>query len=181
MSTHRQSAVHRALGDAFHKLPAEVQKTHDNGGSLRLAGTADVEVAPGIVPKLICWAVGLPREGANQAVSVQFETDERGTDRWVRNFSGRIYRSTMRAGTRAGEGKLVERLGLFTTTFNLAAYPDRLTFDIVGFKVLGLPMPSPLAVSCHASETGNGVYFFFDITIEVGFLGKLIRYRGRLR
>ena len=176
----RQSAVHRAVGDAFLKLPAEVQKAHDNGGSLLLCGLADVEVKPGILPRLICWAVGLPRGGANQTVSVHFITDESGTDRWVRNFAGRVYRSTMRAGTNAGEGKLIEQLGLFTATFDLAANADRLTFDIVEFKVLGLPLPGLLAVHCHAFETGDGGYFIFDITIGMGFLGNLIRYRGRL-
>lgn len=181
MPANRPSAVHRALGDNFFALPAEVQDAHDTCGALRLCGRADVEVKPGRISQLICWAVRLPRHGKNQPVSVDFCTDENGVDCWVRNFNGRIYKSTLRAGTGSERGKLIERLGIFTTVFVLAASSDRLTFDIERMKVLGLPLPRFLTVRCHAFETAEDGNFVFDITIEMGLLGKLIHYRGAMR
>jgi hypothetical protein len=180
MTPTRQSAIHRALGDAFLKLPAEVRDAHDNGGSLRLSGAADVWVKPGLLPRLVCWAVGLPRAGASQPVSVDFFTDKHGVDRWVRNFSGRVYKSTFTAEP-GGNGRVIERLGVFTIEFALAAEPGRLVFDIAGMKALGLPLPRFLAVACHAEESGDDGAFLFDIAIGMGVLGEIIRYRGRLR
>ena len=180
MITRRVSAVHRALGDAFLRLPAPVQNAHDNGGTFRLSGHADVEVKPGWLPRLICWAVGLPRHGAHQPVSVDFFTDENGVDRWVRNFAGRMYKSTLRPGTGAHEGKLIENLGIFTTIFGVAADTGRLTFDIERVTALGLPLPGILSVRCHAFETGDGGAFVFDIAIDMGLTGRLIRYRGTM-
>ncbi len=180
MQRQRISAVHRALGDTFFMLPAEVQNAHDNGGRLRLSGRAQVRVKPGWLPKMICWAVGLPRAGADQPVSVDFSTDENGADRWVRNFDGRVYQSTMVAGSGARRGKLIERLGIFTTVFTLSASESRLIFDIERMTALGLPLPGFLSVRCHAFETSESHAFVFDITIEMGFIGELIHYRGTL-
>jgi hypothetical protein len=177
----RISAVHRALGDAFLLLPVEVQRTHDNGGSLRLSGFASADGPSGLLPRVICWAVGLPRAGANQPVIIDFATDENGVDHWVRNFNGRIYESRLSAVASEREGKLIEHMGIFKTVFRLTAAEDRLTFDIEEMTIFGMQVPKFLAIDCHAFESGKAGGFAFDIAIELGVIGRLIHYYGILR
>jgi hypothetical protein len=114
-----------------------------------------------------------------QPVTVAFTTDAKGVDRWVRNFNGRIYKSVLWA-EEPSRSHLLERMGLLTTRFALAAKPDRLTFDIVGMSLLGVPLPRWIRPRCHAFETGQARAFAFDITIEMPPFGRLIHYRGVL-
>lgn len=181
MAGTRFSAVHRALGDAFYALPIEVRRAHDHAGYIHLSGRADVEVAKGLLPRLICWIGGMPRGGANQVVTVDLLTDESEVDRWRRNFNGRRYRSVLKAEGGGGTGRVVEQLGIFTATFDLTALPDRLIYEIVRFKVFGIPLPRWLALQCHAFETGEDGLFVFDITMKLALIGQFVSYRGKLR
>jgi hypothetical protein len=175
------SAIHRVLGAAFEALPAAVRAAHDHAGCLVATGRAEAEIGRGPIPRMICAALGLPRGGADQPVSVRFETDAAGTDRWWRDFAGRRYRSRSWAGTGRFAGFLVERQGLMTTIFALAVDGDRLHFRIARFGLLGMMLPRWLAPRCDACETGRDGLFAFDITIDVPLIGRLIRYRGTLR
>jgi hypothetical protein len=176
----RISAVHRALGDAFFVLPPEVQSAHDNGGSLRLSGRASVTVASGLLSRFICWAVGLPRDGVDQPVNVVLCTRADGFDHWQRDFDGRRYQSVLHAGTGPNQGKLIEKLGIFTTVFALEAQSGHLKFEVTQMKLFGVPLPQALSLRCRAFESGHGGFFTFDITMDMPFTGRLIHYRGRL-
>ena len=137
-------------------------------------------VSPGLLPRLICWAVGLPRHGADQPVSIAFFTNVDGVDRWLRDFDGRRYKSELRAGTGSRQGKLIEHLGMFTTVFALEARAGHLLFEVVQMKLLGVPLPRPLLLRCQAFETGQDGLFMFDIAIGMPLIGRLIHYRGTL-
>ncbi len=178
MTVTRISAIHRVLGPDFDLLPPEVRDAHDHEGILVVAGTADVTATKGILPWLICAIVGLPRPGAGQPVTVSLETGVDGADFWQRDFNGRRYKSRLEAGQGRHAGQLVEHQGRMTNIFALAATPERLTFTLVGFAWLGIPLPRWLAPGCEAYETSQNGKFVFDITIDAPLVGRLIGYRG---
>jgi hypothetical protein len=178
--TRRKSAIHEVLGDAFDTLPLEVQRAHDHDGHLRLSGHADVRREPGIINDFVCWIAGLPRSGSGQRVTIDFFYDENGNEHWRRNFAGRVYRSTMRAGQGQFAGKLVERLSVWTGVFDLEARPDRLCWTMTGFGLFGWMLPPVLRLRCEAFESGYGGKFRFDIAMELPYFGHLIAYRGEI-
>ena len=172
------SAVHRAVGADFLLLPPAVQRAHDNAGFLVTSGTAQACIAAGWHNRLLCAALGFPRNGAGQPVTVTFATDTHGVDRWNRNFAGRRYHSRLHASPR--RGLLVERQGPFTNIFEMKGSEAGLSFRVVGFRVLGIPIPGPLRASCEAFESEQDGIMTFDISIGTP-LGPLIRYLGNLR
>lgn len=172
------SAVAQMLGPAFDALPEEVRRVH-GGRDLTATGTAEAAVGGNPLSALICLCFGLPRTGAGQAVSVRFVTDERGADHWWRNFAGRRYSSTLKAGS-PGSARLIEQQGILTNIFALTVSDGRLDLELVGFAVLGVPLPRWLRPRCAAQETGADGRFTFDITVDMPLIGRLIRYRGIL-
>lgn len=180
MSDEYKSAVHRVLGDEFDVLPAALRQRHDNGGQLRLSGRADVILGKGPLPALACWMTGMPRDGLDQPVTVEFTSDGNGVECWRRDFAGRRHSSLIQSGTGALSGYLVEHMGIMTIAFELTAQPDRLTLKTVRFDVLGVTLPRWLSVRCAAFETYDDDRFTFDIAIDLPLIGRLITYRGTL-
>jgi hypothetical protein len=178
--TRRKSAIHEVLGDAFERLPLEVQRAHDHDGHIHLSGHADVRREPGIINALVCWMAGLPRSGSGQRVTIDFFYDEAGNEHWRRNFSGRVYRSVMSAGEGRFAGKLVERMSVWTGVFDLDAQPDGLSWTMTGFGMFGIMLPVALSLRCDALECGYNGKFRFDITMELPYFGHLIAYRGEI-
>jgi hypothetical protein len=176
----RRSAIHRVLGTSFDRLPEPVRRLHDHAGRLVTSGRADAVVGRGVLPRLVAAWAGLPRSGTDQPVTVTFETDAAGVERWRRDFAGRRYRSRLWAGSGRFEGFLIERQGIMTTIFALDAAADRLHFRIVRFGVLGLMLPAAWMPRCDAYEAGVNGQFSFDITIDLPLIGRLIHYRGTL-
>jgi hypothetical protein len=172
------SAIAQVLGAAFDDLAAEVRTVH-SGRDLTTSGQAEAFVGANPLSALICLCFGLPRQGTNQPVSVRFLTGADGRDRWWRNFAGRKYSSTLAAGVPGG-GIVIERQGTLTNIFHLTVENRRLAFRLVGFAVLGVPMPGWLRPRCVAYESGAQGQFTFDITVDMPVIGRLIQYRGTM-
>ncbi len=170
------SAIAQVLGPAFDDLAAEVRTVH-SGRDLKTLGKAEASIGPSPLSALICLCFSLPRSGVNQSVSVRFLTGADGRDRWWRNFAGRKYSSILRAGA-PGSGIVIERQGMLTNIFHLTVENHRLAFRLVGFAVLGVPMPGWLRPRCVAYESGAQGCFTFNITVDMPMIGRLIHYRG---
>ncbi len=174
------SAIHQVLGDAFDTLPDEVRHAHDHPGILTLKGLARSEIGKGALRWLVCAAIGLPRHGADQPVTILLRTGASGVDFWRRDFSGRRYRSRLGLGRGRCAGLLVERQGALTNVFALSVQADRIVFELKSFALLGIPLPRFISPRCTAHETAEHGRFVFDIAIELPLLGRLIHYRGAL-
>jgi hypothetical protein len=167
------------LGDTFDRLPPAVRAVHGGTGPLVMIGTADVVQHPSLLARLICAAMRLPAPGRDVPVTLVFVRGDL-EDRWSRNFAGRRYASRLFAGERRGQRLLIERMGPITSLFRLIACHDALRLQLVGSRILGVPLPRWIAPRCHAEERDEDGCFTFDIPIDLPWLGRLIRYRGRL-
>lgn len=170
------SPFRRVLGDALNRLPAPVRRFHDLAGPCVVRGEAEVEVTPGALPALIRWFAGLPRAGRAVPVTVAVDPDGAGRERWVRDFAGRRYASTLEA-----DGpRLAERFGPFVLFFDLIPQGDGLAWTLAGWRLLVVPLPAWTVPAIRCRESGEDARFVFDIDVRFPLIGPVMRYRGRL-
>jgi len=175
-----QPPFQRILGPRFDALPAPVRRFHSLTTPTAVAGLADIEVASGLIPSLVCWLSGLPKSGSDAPVSVEFTPDGRGGEYWARRFGERRYASSFSTGQRVGENLLIERFGPFHLEFRLRASAAGLSWVLVGVACVGIRAPRWAIPKVSCLESGEGERFLFDIQAALPLIGPLIRYRGWL-
>jgi len=180
MTADRRSPIERVLGADFDRLPAPVRHLHSLREPLRTTGRADIAAAAGFLAWLICWSAGLPRPGRDVDVSVIFEPKESGVEYWDRKFGDRRYASTIAAGTGRDSGFLIESFGPFQIRFQLTVVPEGLSWLVVGWRLLGVPLPRWSVPRIKCLESDEGGRFAFDIDVAFPVIGWLMRYRGWL-
>ena len=170
-----QPLFRRLLGDTIDDLPPVLREAHDSRADQRWRGVAQVERHPNPLARLLCRLMRLPAAGTAIPVTVRFE--RRGTvEHWHRDFAGRRYRSTLFAR----DGLMIERMGLATNVFRASVKDGALRLDLIGFRFLGVPLPSALRPHCHAREHEDDGYYVFDVPVDLWPLGRIIRYTGRM-
>ena len=174
------SPFQRILGRSFEELAAPVRRLHSLTAPAAVAGLADIQIAPGLVPSLVCWLAGLPKSGTGVPVSVEFTPDGRGSEHWTRRFGERRYASSISAVRRAGEYLLVERFGPFRLEFRLQAVADGVAWLLVGVTCIGIRAPRWAVPKVQCLENGEGDRYQFDIDATMPLVGPLIRYKGWL-
>jgi Domain of unknown function (DUF4166)/Saccharopine dehydrogenase NADP binding domain len=168
------------LGADFARLPEPVRRLHRLSEHTVAAGLADIDAASGLPAHLLCRLAGLPRSGRDVAVSVEFQVNERGGEHWERQFGRRRYAGAMRAGQGADAGLLIERFGPFHLLHRLTASPDGLAWQLVRWRLLGIPLPRWTLPAVECLESAEGERFRFDIDVSFPIIGPVIHYRGWL-
>jgi hypothetical protein len=174
------SPFRRILGSGLDRLPEPVRRLHSLSTRCDVAGLAEITVARGLLPWLMCKLAGLPASGSAVPVTVSFQPDGEGREYWRRRFARRRYASTMRPGVGAAAGLLVERLLPFEFRFRLTPADDGLDWLLVGWRLLFLPLPAWSLPKIRCRETGDGPRFVFDIDVRFPVIGPVIHYRGWL-
>lgn len=172
------SPFQRLLGADFDRLPAPVRELHSLSKSTATAGSADITAAAGPAAWFLRWFAGLPQPGRDVPVTVAFNLDGQGRERWERQFGSRRYASTMKAGTGSAEGLLFEHFGLFRLYFRLTAREEGLAWSLVRWQFLGLPLPRWTTPSIECFESADGARFVFDIDFALPVVGHVTHYRG---
>ncbi len=165
----------RLLGNAIDALPPSLREAHDSSEDQRWSGRANIKASRNSLARLLCRMMRLPASGSDVCVTVTFERCGDG-ERWCRDFAGRRYESTLSER----RGLMVERMGLATNIFRVSVEDDALWLDLVGFHFLGVPLPSALRPHCHAREHEQDGLYVFDVPISLWWLGRIIRYKGRM-
>lgn len=168
------------LGADFARLPEPVRRLHSLSENTVAAGLADIDVAPQALARLLCRLAGLPQSGREVPVSVSFRLDERDGEYWERRFARRRYAGGMRAGQGADAGLLVERFGPFELRHRLSTSGDGLAWRLVGWRLLGMPLPRWTLPDIRCLERADGERFRFDIDVSFPLIGPVIHYRGWL-
>jgi hypothetical protein len=170
------------LGADFAMLPEPVRRFHSfpAGASVPAEGRAEIEMAPGILTRLICRLSGLPGGGRDVPVAVVFEADARGGEFWRRNFADRRYQSGFEVGHGRSSGLLCERFFPFVFLHRLTPSAQGLRWDLVAWRLLWLPMPRWLMPPTVCFESADGDRFTFDINVRFPIIGRLVHYRGWL-
>jgi len=174
------SPFQRLLGAGFAQLPAPVRRLHGLSQDASTAGRAAITAARNPFAWLLCRLAGLPLPGDDVPVTVSFHLDGRGGEYWRRGFAGRRYASAMRAGSGADAGLLVERFWPFIYYHRLTASPNGVGWQLVKWRLLGIPLPGWTLPSVACFESGDGERFVFDIDVVFPLIGPVIHYRGWL-
>lgn len=170
-----QTLFHRLLGSTIDDLPPVLCEAHDSRIDQRWSGLAQVEANPNPLARLLCLMMRLPAPGTAIPVTVQFER-RGGAEHWHRDFAGRRYGSTLVER----EGLMIERMGMATNIFRVSVEDSALRLDLIGFRFLGVPLPSALRPHCHARENENDGRYVFDVPVDLWPFGQIIRYTGRM-
>lgn len=170
-----QPLFRRLLGATIDDLPPALREAHDSVIDQRWRGMARVEANPNPLARLLCRLMRLPAAGTGIPVTVRFE--RRGTaEHWERDFTGCRYRSTLAER----DGLMIERMGMATNSFRVSVEGGALRLDLIGFRFLGVPLPSGLRPHCHARETEEDGRYVFDVPVDLWPFGRIIRYTGRM-
>jgi hypothetical protein len=165
----------KALGPDIVRFPPLVRQVH-GGQPLRLKGRASVEGAPHWAGKLIAKLFGFP--GTTPDTEADITLEPRG-DRevWIRRFSGKAFRSTLRPAH--APRRVFERFGLFSFELELTPFRNGFELTIVGWNLGPVRLPGSLApkAPARAFVDDKGRYRF-DVTIELPWVGQVVRYRG---
>jgi hypothetical protein len=175
-----RSPFEKVLGPTLEQLPAPLRSAHSLRAPLATAGRAEITAASGFFARFICWFAGLPRPGRDVDVFVTFSPTATGSEYWDRKFADRRYASTMDAGTGRDQGLLIEHFGLFDLRFKLGASREGLTWSLVGWRLLRVPLPRWSVPRIACVESADGARYTFDIDVTFPLIGWLMHYRGWL-
>lgn len=169
----------RLLGDAFDQLPEPIRRMHDIGQGLEAEGMADIERGRGLLSRLVAFVLRLPPEGRSVPLTVRFEMESAG-EIWRRNFAGKVFSSTQRAGAGRADRLLRESFGPIAIDMALLTGNDRLTLVPRRWSLFGIPMPLALGPRAKAYESVKDDRFNLNVGIALPLAGPLIGYRGWL-
>lgn len=169
------SLFRRLLGPTIDTLPPSLRAAHDACENQIWSGLAEVEASRSPLARLLCRMMRLPAPGSNVPVTVTFERHRDG-ERWCRDFAGQRYESTLFER----QGLMFERMGPATNIFRVSVVDGALRLDLVAFRFFGIPLPLRLRPHCHAREHEQDGRYIFDVPISLWWLGRIIRYIGRM-
>lgn len=178
------SVFSRSLGDAYPSLPSPIKAFHDADAAPVWEGRASVEAGTSLPARIIQRLVGLPRSGADLPVRVTVEKkptcpSEPMIETWCRDFDGRQFRSVLGS---TGTGEVTERFGPIRIRLAAAAREGAVTLPVLGWAILGIPMPLWLAPRSKASEAvDHAGRFRFDVMLALPGGALLAHYRGYLQ
>jgi hypothetical protein len=158
------------------RLAPEVQRMHAEGRIVQASGEADVEGEAHWLARLLRRLLTLPEPGAGQAIAVTIERYP-AHERWSRRFRRGHMHSALRADSC---GRLYERLGPVTVRFALYRTGDAIEWQLLGVRLLGLPLPRALSGTVLSRSGVRGGRYAFDIDVRLPLAGQLVAYRGWL-
>ena len=165
----------RVLGADLERLAPLVRSLHDRVGTHEWSGRSDVARGTTFVARILCAVMRLPPPGADQTLTVTFETDA-GGETWIRRFGAHAFRS--RQVERGG--RIAERIGGITFLFDPVVEGADLRLRLVEQRVLGVPVPGPLMPQIVTRESEAGGRYHFEVEARLPLVGLLVAYRGWL-
>jgi len=163
----------RLIGGAFDTLPQRVRAIHEAPCVLR--GQCDIRRGGGILSRLCGALAGMPPAGDRVPTVVSITRDGEG-EIWRRDFGGRGFTSRLCEC----DGDLKERLGPTTFRFRLVADSEAIRWDVVGVRVLGIPLPLWAMSGILAREAIVEGRYCFDVSAALPLVGLVVHYRGLL-
>lgn len=163
------------LGAAFAQLPERVRALHEVELPCRFEGRVRVQAARSLAARCVARLFALPPVDGEAPIAVTIQAHGAG-QRWIRHFPPR----PMISNLDAWRGLLRERLGPASLRFRLDADAEGLTWELVGVRLMGIPLPLAWFRSCEARESvTDGQYRFFVRAVLPG-IGLLVGYEGWL-
>jgi hypothetical protein len=167
-----ENALIECMDGAFAKLPDVVQRAHR--GTIRLSGTASVERGRGL-GGLIAMIMRLPKSNpaADLIVTAWHFADQMV---WSRSFDGRVFESTFKKD----DDFLVEQMGPLSLFLQPMCEGGRLVYRLIATHIGPIALPRAFAPSMIAWEGEKDGNYAFEVSVNLPFLGRLVRYSGSL-
>lgn len=169
----------RLLGDAWEGLPEQLRAMHDNVGTLRATGNAQIERGSGLLARVVAWIFGFPAAGRDVPIEVLFEVSD-GIERWQRTFGPSRFFSLQSAGAGRSDKLVEERFGLFRFGLALVLDGEKLRLVTRRWSFCGIPLPPAWVPRGDAYESVEDGRFCFHVEIAHRITGLIVRYRGWL-
>jgi hypothetical protein len=170
------SLFRRLLGRRFDLLPPGVRSVHDAYGPAVFTGEALSRAGASPIARLIRLVLGVPKSGRSD-VEVRVLPDSAG-ETWTRRFGDARFVSRL---IDTGQlGRLEERFGPIRFRFDLLPTSSGVLWRMVGWSLLGLPLPLSLAPRIHARADEAGGRYQFRVAVDHPWVGLLFAYRGQL-
>lgn len=169
----------RLLGDAYDSLPASLRVVHGRTPYLRISGRASIVRGRGPLARLVARIFRLPGAAADVPVAVTFERTPT-TEKWTRDFNGRVFSTSLFAGRNRFERLLCERFGPFVFGMAPIVNRDRLSLVVRRWSAFGVALPRALAPLGNTYEIERNGRFNFHVEIKVPCVGLVVRYEGSL-
>ena len=170
----------RVLGEDWLRLPEVTRQLHSPAPVSVFEGTADIEGAEHPLATLIAGRAGLPQSGAGVPALIRVSMDG-DTEIITRDYGGTVFETRQSAVSTPRGMRLREQVGSVVFTLRLEAGPHGLDFHQESATVMGVPLPEFLRPILHARERADAGEHLFEVEVALPGLGRLVRYRGRLR
>ncbi len=167
----------QVLGDNFDKLPGALRAGHTVSNTKIMSGRVDVVRGKNPLSQLAAACIGFAKTGADQPITITMDVNNH-REVWTRTIDGKSFRSVLSKGKCPHE--IYERFGPVKFMMLFRIENEKLHYDIVAAKLLGLPFPKFLLPKSISHERVQGGRFFFDVEIKLPVLGRLISYKGWL-
>ena len=172
------SLYQRVLGNAFAQLPEPVRNMHRR--SLIARGVARVDGADRLIGRLAAAIFRLPTATEHVPVTVEI-TAQAGRERWVRDFGGRRFASTLSAAPTPG--CLLECFGPLRFVLGLPTGPGGIeAMPVLAWRLGPIPLPrrlAPVSIATENVDADGRFRFDVELRLPLGF-GRLVRYQGWL-
>ncbi len=169
----------RILGSAWRDLAEPVRAMHDSHHATA-SGYAEVVRGRSSLARLVAKLFRFPAASSEVPVTVAFDRDGRGNERWTRTFGSHRFSSLQSEGRGRSRHLLVERFGPFAFAMAVLVEQGRLKLVLRRWSLFNLPLPLILGPWTKASEEAIDERFHFDVEIGHRLTGSIVRYRGWL-
>lgn len=169
----------RVMGEAFDRMPPEIQAIHSFRVPRRASGRGSVARGKDLMARLVGWLFRFPPATDDVPVSVTFDVDEIG-ETWIRDFGGHRFQSRLGSRLKDNQATLTEHFGLFIFDFDLSGDVSGLEMRLSGWKCLDFPLPRAFLPKILATERVKDGRFHFDVAIALPWGKLIVRYKGWL-
>jgi hypothetical protein len=169
----------RILGQTWAQLAPEIRQLHSVTSASSFAGRCTVVRGRNPLAWLTATAIGFPKAGANQNISVELVREGDG-ERWVRTSGGRTFSSVQTAGRGPAKWLVRERFGPVSVDMALVVDGPTLHYIVRRWALFGISLPLLFGPRSTAMESVQDGQFCFDVTISHPLIGLIVRYRGLL-
>jgi len=170
------SLYRRLLGRDFDRLPEALRRFHGSAVGGVAAGLVDVHAGAGSWTRALARAMGLPAKGDRVPVTVRVRrVDDR--EIWERTF-GTDHR--VHSVQWLDRGRLVERVGTMTFTFDVGADESGMRFRLVHLAALGMRVPRRLVLRVDADVRGSDTDWHVAVVVRTPSARLLTSYQGRV-
>jgi len=169
------SIYQHILGNQFNLLGKNIQYGHSIIPSFKANGTIDVEWSKMFFIRWVNKINGLPPEGTNQPFVLEVRRNEN-SETWIRKFPN----GTFTTYQYIKNGLFYEKEKSITIAFQLKLNNGNFEYKQVKMYLLGIPIPSFMAINSKALITETELGWQASIQVSAPIVGLILKYKANV-